>query len=353
MRRIFLPVLALLFLLSACGSPSGAQPSQDPSAGAAGALERYDASFLTLFDTVTNIVGYAESEEAFSAAVQDIHDELEEYHRLYDIYNDYEGLNNIKTINDNAGGEPVEVDQRIIDLLLFSRDMYEATGGAVNVAMGAVLSIWHDAREYSIDNPEEAYVPELDELESAAEHTDFDCVVIDEERGTVQITDPQASLDVGAIAKGYAVEMVCRGAPSGYLVSVGGNVRPTGPKPEGDGRWVIGVESPDGGSEFLHTLYIEDLCVVTSGDYQRYYVCDGVRYHHIIDPNTLFPSDYWRSVTVLCPDSGISDALSTALFTLPQSEGQELLERFGAEAMWVTPEGEKFYSPGFEQHIRS
>ncbi len=108
------------------------------------------ASFLELFDTVTTVVGYAESEEEFSAEMNRFHDLLEEYHQLYDIYNDYEGVTNIKTINDNAGGDPVEVDQRIIDLLLFAKEMYGRTGGKTNVMMGSVLSIWHDAREYGI-----------------------------------------------------------------------------------------------------------------------------------------------------------------------------------------------------------
>ena len=93
--------------------------------------------------------------------------------------------------------------------------------------------------------------------------------------------------------------------------------------------------------------------MVTSGDYQRFYEYDGVRYHHIIDPDTLFPPRYWRSVTILCGDSGIADALSTALFCMTQEDGQALLDEFGAEAMWVTQEGEMSYSPGFEQYIRS
>lgn len=354
MKRIFLPFLVLLFLFSSCGISGTTTETESPgSEQSTAALERFEASFLDVFDTVTNIVGYAESEEAFTEAVQNIHDELEEYHQLYDIYNEYEGVTNLKTVNDNAGGEPVEVDQRIIDLLVFSREMYEATGGMTNVAMGAVLSIWHDARETAINDPSRAYVPELSELEAASEHTDFDSIVIDEANRTVQITDPEASLDVGAIAKGYAVEMVARNAAPNLLLSVGGNVRPTGPKPEEDSRWVVGVESPEDTSSFLHTLYIEDLCVVTSGDYQRYYYYDGVRYSHIIDPNTLFPPNYWRSVTILCPDSGIADALSTALFCMTQEDGQALLDKFDAEAMWVTTDGEMSYSPGFEQYIRT
>ena len=93
--------------------------------------------------------------------------------------------------------------------------------------------------------------------------------------------------------------------------------------------------------------------MVTSGDYQRYYTVNGVRYHHIIDPDTLFPAGYWRSVTILCTDSGLADGLSTALYTLDQAAGQALLDRYGAEAMWVDAQGQEFFSPGFSRSIRT
>lgn len=320
-------------------------------AGEEGGQKRYEASFLTLFDTVTTMVGYADSEEAFTAQAQQIHDELLEYHQLYDIYNDYDGLNNLKTVNDNAGIAPVEVDAKILDMLEFSRDLYEETGGRVNVAMGGVLSLWHDAREAGIEDPANAYLPDQDALEEAARHADWSNVVIDEEAGTVYLADPDLSLDVGAIAKGYAVERVCETAPAGMLISVGGNVRATGPKPDGS-PWVVGIENPDGG-DFLHTLYVEDSSVVTSGDYQRYYLVDGQRYHHIIDPDTLYPATRWRSVSILCEDSGIADGLSTALFTLSQEDGQKLLDAFDAEALWMTQDGELLYSPGFQAAVRT
>lgn len=320
-------------------------------AGEEGGQKRYEASFLTLFDTVTTMVGYADSEEAFTAQAQQIHDELLEYHQLYDIYNDYDGLNNLKTVNDNAGIAPVAVDEKILDMLEFSKDLYEETGGRVNVAMGGVLSLWHDAREAGIEDPANAYLPDQDALEEAARHADWSNVVIDEEAGTVYLADPDLSLDVGAIAKGYAVERVCETAPAGMLISVGGNVRATGPKPDGS-PWVVGIENPDGG-DFLHTLYVEDSSVVTSGDYQRYYLVDGQRYHHIIDPDTLYPATRWRSVSILCEDSGIADGLSTALFTLSQEDGQKLLDAFDAEALWMTQDGELLYSPGFQAAVRT
>ena len=115
----------------------------------------------------------------------------------------------------------------------------------------------------------------------------------------------------------------------------------------------MGITDPDGGDSYLHTLYVTGGSVVTSGDYQRNYAVDGKLYHHIIDPETLYPSGYWRSVTIVHQDSGLADALSTALFLLDQQEGQKLLDRFEAKAMWVDQEGNLLYSPGFEDLIRN
>lgn len=337
----------LLALLLLCGCTAAPAKTEET------ASKRYEATFLTLFDTVTTIVGYAETEADFTATAQAIHDDLLEYHQLYDIYNEYEGMNNLKTVNDHAREAPVSVDRKIIDLLLFSKDLYTRTGGKVNIAMGSVLSLWHDARELGVQYPDEAALPDRDALERAAAHTDINSIQIDEEKGTVFFSDPEVRLDVGAIAKGYAVQQVCGSAPAGLLISVGGNVCATGPKPETGQPWVVGIQNPDAPEEYLHTIYVEDFSVVTSGDYQRYFTVDGVAYHHIIAPDTLFPADYWRSVTILCPDSGLADALSTALFTLPQQEGQALLDAFGAQAMWVRPDGSILYSPGFREHIRT
>lgn len=227
--RVIALVLAAIMVLGGCSSVSA--PEQ----------ERYEATFMTLFDTVTKIVGYAESEEAFQATAQEIHGtSCWNTISFTNIYKDYDGINNIKTINDCAGGEPVAVDQKVIDLLLFCRELYEATDGRVNTAMGSVLSLWHDARNAGIDDPENSALPEADALNKAAEHTGFEAIVIDEKAGTIQITDPEVRLDVGAIAKGYAVQRIAEASPSGLLISVGGNVCATGPKPVDESPWVVG-----------------------------------------------------------------------------------------------------------------
>lgn len=342
MRRSALSLLLVLLLLGSCAPP----PEEGP--------RQYQATFLTLFDTVTTVVGYGESEEAFHGLAQQVYDGLEEYHRLFDIYHDYEGMHNLKTVNDRAGQEPVQVDERIIRLLLDCQSLYEQSGGQVNAAMGSVLRLWHEAREQSVNDPERAFLPDPEALAEAARHTSFEGIVIDPEASTVYLSDPAQSLDVGAIAKGWAVEQVCQSLPEGLLVSVGGNVRATGPRPTDGSPWVVGVQHPDGSAdEYLHTLYVSGGSVVSSGDYQRYFTVDGQRYHHIIDPKTGYPAAFWRVVTILCDDSGLADALSTALFTLPLEEGQELARRFGAEAMWMAADGTLHYTPGFEARIRT
>ena len=345
MKRLAGVLLALTLLLIGC---TGAQePETQPE------KKQYNATFLTLFDTVTTIVGKAESEDAFKAAAQSIHDELQKYHQLFDIYNDYEGVNNLKTVNDNAGTAPVKVDRAVIDLLTDCRAYYELTCGMVNPAMGSVLALWHEARDDGINDPVNAYLPDREKLEEAAAHMDLNAVIIDEAASTVYLPDPDMRLDVGAVAKGWSVQRVRENAPEGLLISVGGNVCATGAKDDSGTPWVVGIQNPDGGEEYLHTLYVTKNSVVTSGDYQRAYVVDGGLYHHIIDPETLYPSTYWRSVTILCEDSGLADALSTALFLLPLEAGQAVLDSVEAEAMWVDRDGNRFYSPGFEENIRT
>jgi thiamine biosynthesis lipoprotein len=320
---------------------------------------RYESSFLTLFDTVTNIVGYADNEKQFTEYSKLIYDNLKGYHELYDIYNDYEGINNIKTINDNAGIAPVKVDRRIIDLILFAKDEYNKTNGKTNIALGAVLKIWHNYRTEGIDDPENASVPNIEELKKASEHTDINDIIIDEKESTVYLSDPMMSLDVGAVAKGYATEQVSKIArDSGMdsaLLSVGGNIRAINNNVNTKEPWNVGIQNPDMQSEqnVLRVAKIDDMSLVTSGDYERYYTVDGKRYHHIIDPITLYPADYFTSVSIICEDSGVADALSTAVFCMSFEEGKALIESMqNTGAMWIFKDGTIKYSDNFSKFLK-
>lgn len=328
--------------------------------GCSAKLERYTTNFLDVFDTVSSVVAYTENEETFLSRIETYKALLTEYHQLYDIYHDYEGLNNLKTVNDNAGITPVEVDSRIIDLLQFGKEMYDLSDGKVNICFGSVLSIWHDYREYGLSHPEKAELPPMEELTAADVHTDIDDLIIDEAASTVYLADPEMQLDVGAIAKGYAVEQASAqiadmGLPNAAF-SIGGNVCTVGWKEGKKGNpWVIGVENPDRTSEdYLMTLKLSDLSVVTSGNYQRYYTVDGEQYHHIIDPDTLMSSEYMQAVSVVCDRSDYGDGLSTTLFLMPVSDGLDLVESLpGVEAVWVANDGEIITSSGFDAYRNS
>lgn len=341
-------VIILVFLLPVSLSSCGG-----------GKISRYEAEFLNLFDTLTTIVAYTGSKEEFASQVELIHEKLEEYHKLYDIYNDYEGISNIKTINDNAGISPVKVDKRIIDLIEYARTWYEKSDGKINIAMGAVLKIWHDYREAGLEDPEKAELPPWDELKEASLHTDFSKVIVDREASTVFLQDPEMRLDVGAVAKGYAVEQVVgiaekNGFTSG-LLSVGGNVRAIGGKGKDSAPWSVGIKNPfnDESRSELHILNLSDMSLVTSGSYERYYTVDGRNYHHIIDPATLYPAEYFVSVSIVCRDSGMADALSTAVFNMTYEQGREFIESLpDVEAMWVMPDGRQLYSSHFMDFVK-
>ena len=341
MKRLLSLLLICCILLPGCGKVT--QPEK----------KQYTATFLDLFDTVTTIMGRDSSEEAFREKAQAIRDDLEYYHQLFDIYNEYENIANLKTVNDNAGLEPVKVDPIVIQLLLDCKAYHTLTGGKVNVAMGSVLQLWHETRNDGIRDPQNAELPRESALKEAAEHTLLDRVIINEADSTVFLTDPAMQLDVGAVAKGWSTQKVAENAPKGMLISVGGNVCATGPKTEDGMPWVIGIQNPDDAEKNLHTLYLTEGSVVTSGDYQRYYIVAGEKYHHIIDPETQMPATYWRSVSVVCEDSGLADALSTGLFLTDLEQGKHLAEACGVDVLWVDCEGTEFMTPGFESKLRN
>lgn len=320
--------------------------------------EKYTASFLDLFDTASTIIAYDISQESFDKSYERFYNELERYDHLYDIYGEYDGITNLCTVNRLASKEPIKVDKDIIELLKFGKSVYEQSGGKTNICFGTVLELWHNERELAKDYPEQAKLPDIDELKKANEHTNIDDLIIDEENSTVFFNDENMRLDVGAIAKGYAVARVTEFAKENLWVSaaisIGGNVTTYGYKNnDGTTLWKIGIESPmDNAEDYSETVSITDLSVVTSGDYQRYFYVGDKKYCHIINPDTLMPSEYMASVSVLCEDSGLGDALSTTLFNMSIDEGKEYVEGLdGVEALWVDNQYNKTYSSGFEKFI--
>lgn len=342
-KRIFCYITVIFLIVSLCGCKGEAKK------------EKFTDYSFDYFDTVTTIIGYENDKADFYSVCLEIKELLLEYHSLYTIYNSYKE-NNLYTVN-SSKNIAVSVDDKIIDLLNFSKEMYELTNGKTNVAMGSVLSIWHSFRSSGIKDAENAKLPPMESLIDAAKHTDIENLIIDSENNTVLLKDEEMSIDVGAVAKGYAAERVAdylkdKGI-DGYLINIGGNVRAVGNRADGSG-WKVGIENPDTESDeaYIKYLQISDMSLVTSGNYQRFYTVNGVNYHHLIDPYTLMPGEKYNSVSVLCEDSGVADALSTALFLMDYDEGLSLINSMSSvEAMWVMPDGTIKTSRDFNKYV--
>ena len=331
-----------------------------------GCKQREKQKYSTIifgFDTFISLVSYQESQEDFDRMTAFVKERYDYFNSLYDIYNEYDGINNLKTINDNAGISPVQVNREIIDLLEFSKEWYEKSAGKLNVAMGSVLRVWHDVRE-EFSATGTTTLPDMDLLRRKAEHTDINRVQIDRENMTVYITDSNVQLDVGAVAKGYATEMICdelRQKYDNFAISAGGNVKTHGHPRDGRERWGIGIENPMVDENFekiggnLDTAYFnKDMSLVCSGGYERFFVLDGKRYHHVIDPVTLHPEEVYRGVAVFYEDSGVADALSTTTFLSTPQQALELIESIdGAECILVEIDGTVHKSSGVDAYLAS
>lgn len=328
------------------------------------------------FDTITTYMSYVSSEDEFNEQCDYIEEQLNYYDQLFDKYNTYNGMNNLKTINDNAGKKAIEVDQALIDLLNLSIERNRKISSKVNIAFGSVINIWHDYREEAESHDGVGTVPSDEELEKANQHTSIDSIEIDEKKKTVYINDALASIDVGATAKGYAIELIKDGLiemdVDNFLLSGGGNVASHGQRKiqkEGEfylddcaDKFCVGIESPQDGnyaasaddpdSENEAVLVVQGESIVTSGDYQRFYQdVNGVRYHHLIDPETLYPAVHFRSVSIITEDSGLADFLSSAVFLMEYEEGLKLVNSLdGVEAIWLLEDGKIRMSDGLKDN---
>jgi len=342
MRRLFSGLLAGLMLLSLSGCGGKTPESQS-------------RTYYQYFDTISTIVAYPKSAGEFEAACTIVEDVLKDYHRLCDLYYEYDGINNLKTVNDHAGQGPVSVDPRLLLVLDFARQMDTYTNGRCNAAMGSVFVLWHESRESAETGT--PLLPDEEALAQAAQHSSMDNMLLDFEAGTVELTDESMRLDLGGIAKGYATEQAAlaleNAGYTGYALSIGGNVRVIGSK-YGNEPWVSGIQNPNLSSEsaFLAKVALKDQSLVTSGSYQRYFDLDGYRYHHIIHPDSLRPENELISVSILCSDSGVADALSTAVFNMTLEDGLFFIRGIpDTEACWVLVDGSVRYSDGFESYI--
>lgn len=298
-----------------------------------------------IMDTIMDITVYGpQPQSAIDAAFTEIK-------RIDALMNIYDVNSEASKVNVSAGSKPIAVSQDMITVLERSLQFSEMTDGVFDVTIGPLTTLWGIGKKGD-------YVPPADEIAKARSLVDYKKLTIDPAAKTVMLEKPGMMLDLGAVAKGYAVDraidILKQHGITSALVNAGGDIRVIGSRPNGE-AWRIGIQHPRRSEEIAAKLALTDWdTLVTSGDYQRFFEKDGVRYHHILNPKTGRPAieSETISVTVGTTNSLDGDILSTVLFLLGPDAGNKLLSQLPqTDAIWITQDEKTHLSKGFQGKI--
>ncbi len=282
-------------------------------------------------------------------AVEAIEGIFKEFDRLEGLLSVWKDGSDVIRINKNAGLAPVRVSDDTIAVLQQAAEISELTRGKFDITFGALSDIWR------FDHDQDNLVPDRQLIEIRLPRIDFRAVQVDATARTAFINKPNMKVHLGGIGKGYAVDRAiallrARGFAD-FIIQSGGDLYVAGTN--GGAPWTLGIADPRGTHEPFATLDVRDGTFSTSGDYERFFMKDGRRYHHIIDPDYGEPSiGGCRSVTIVADRAVIADALSTGVFLLGPHDGMQLIEQLaGVEGVIVTAENEVMVSSGLRGRL--
>ena len=283
---------------------------------------------LFYMDTLINIKIYETDTKKVDDAIIYIDNLYKKYDEITNFYNENSELSKLNK------SKQLTISNELYDLIEIGIEYYNKSNGLFNINMGGVSKIWHNFRE----NPTNLPTEQLN---------------IDISIDNIKLLDNNAiinngfSIDLGALVKGYVTELAGKyleeNGLNNYIINAGGNVK-VGKSHKG--YYTIGIANPNK-NESIMTVKGENISVVTSGGYERFYEYNGIFYHHIIDPNTRYPANYMKSVTVIGKDSGLCDILSTTLFLMDIEKGKEFIKDYDVSVIWYTLDDEIIKSEGF------
>ncbi|MCK4648364.1 FAD:protein FMN transferase [bacterium] len=313
MKRFILAGLLILFIVYGCG-------------------QKFPTKKEFLMDTEVEIILPQGSEEDFAAAFN----EMRRIEKLMDIHNPE---SEISRVNKLADEEPVKVSKEIFMVLKEALKYSRLTSGTFDVSIRPLSRLWGGKGKLK-------EVPEARDLEKKLPLVNYKNIILNERNQTVEFKRKGMALDLGGIAKGYALDCVIRVLKEREikeaLINAGGDIRVMGEK-----VWKIGLQHPRKEHEVLAVIRLKDQAIATSGDYQRYFIKEGKRYHHIINPKTGYPANKCMSVTIIGPSAIQTDILATAVFILGPEKGMELIESLNdVEGLIINAQGKVFLSPG-------
>jgi thiamine biosynthesis lipoprotein len=296
--------------------------------------------------TLTTITTVSDSAEKSQRAIEAAFRELD---RLEKMLNYYDNSSEIAAINSNAGIRPVKVSPETMELIAYSIYVAQNTGGAFDITMGPVISLWDFKKRTMPDN---------NKLKARLDEIGYKKIVLDKKASTAFLRQKGMEINLGGILKGYAAEkaadMLKRNAIKSGIVAVAGDIQTFGTKPDSS-LWNVGVQNPrqtgkDDG--LLAVADLKDKAISTAGDYEQFFIRDGIRYHHILSTQTGYPVSECRSVTVIADKGIAADGFDTAIFILGPKKGMEVMKKLGLDGIIVDKMGNVTVTEGIRKNVR-
>jgi thiamine biosynthesis lipoprotein len=307
-------------------------------------------------DTFVTITVVSGSEDNAEKAIDSAFSEIEKLEKLTDLFS---SGSEVSLINKNAGISGVKVSPDIVDILEKALLVSEKTGGAFDVTIGPVSALYDFHKKIK---------PEEVEIKKKLPLVNYKDLIVDRKKSTAFLKRKGMLIDLGGIAKGYAAdkaeETLKKNGINSGLVSIAGDIRAFGLKPD-KRPWKIGIRSPriptippllkgdKGGfpDDIMATIELRDMAISTSGDYERFFILDGKRYHHLLSPKTGYPADGCQSVSVITKKGVFTDAFSTGVFILGPEKGMKVLEDMGFDGVIVDSQGKVRITPDIRGKI--
>jgi len=331
--------LAVATLVATAAAPAAAESQASP--------DHIERRSIAVMGTRVTVTMWVDSEARAARAAEAV---FAEFHRLDKLMSSWIPDSDVSRINAAAGVSPVVVSDDTLTVIRFSEEVSRASNGAFDITVGAFRGLWKFDQDVDGTVPDKAAVLKRKKL------VNWRDVVVDVKKKTVMLRRKGMAITLGGVAKGYAVDrgraVLAEQGIEDYILQAGGDLYVSGKKDANP--WVVGIRDPRGPRDDSFAVApLADCTFSTSGDYERFVIKDGVRYHHILDPSTAFPAWRSRSVTVMAKDGITADAWSKPLFILGAVDGMKLVESMpGIEAVFVDDKNQVHVSSGLKNKLR-
>ena len=295
-----------------------------------------DSGYRPVMGTIAHIVAVAPNEKRANISIESAFSVLAIVEK---VMSDYDPTSQLSGLNERAYESQAKVSEPLFEVLTAAVEYSKKTDGAFDVTIGPVVDVWRKAAK-------EGRKPTDEELAAAKEKVGYQKLLLDADNRTVKFAVEGMRLDLGGIAKGYAIdraiEAMKAGGAVGGMVDVGGDIRCFGQREDKTNQWLVGLQNPEVEGDLLLKLRLNDTAVATSGDYRRFVLIDGQRYSHIFDPAQSRSAQDLTSVTIIAPTAMQADILATAVSVMGKEKGLKLIESTpDTEAIIITADSEK------------